>query len=104
MSVPGNTRECTYKRRYVESSPLHFFYECNKIIGTRQTGYELKLVSSANGHHLETDLAKGIAVKDHAPIKHERGFLHRVVHGAPVNVPELLPLGRDDDRFAVLGS
>jgi hypothetical protein len=64
----------------------------------------LKLVSSANGHHLEADLAKGIAVEDHAPIKHERGFFHRVVHGAPVDLPELLPLGRDDDRFTVLRS
>ena len=62
----------------------------------------LELVAPANGHHPEADLAKGIAVEDHTTIKHERGLLHRVIHGAPVDVLELFPFSRDDDRLAVL--
>lgn len=65
---------------------------------------DLELVAPADGHHLEADLAKGIAIEDHATVKHERGLFHGVIHGAPVDVSELLPFRRDDDRLAVLGS
>jgi len=64
----------------------------------------LELVSTANGHHLETDLAKRITIEQHASIKHERRLIHRVVHCAPVNVAELFPFGRDDDCLTVLRS
>ena len=64
----------------------------------------LELVAPADGDHLEADLAKSIAVENHATIKNERGLFHRVVHGGPVDVSELFPFRRDDDRFAVLRS
>jgi hypothetical protein len=64
----------------------------------------LELVAPADGHYIEADLAKGIAIENHATIKHERGLLHRVVHGAPVDVSELFPFSRDDDRLTVLRS
>lgn len=62
----------------------------------------LQIVASADGYYLEADLSKDIAVEDHATIKHERGLFHRVIHGAPVDVSELLPFSRNDDRFTVL--
>lgn len=62
----------------------------------------LQVVAPTNGYHLEADVSKGIAVKDHATIKHERGLFHRVIHGAPIDVSELLPFSRNDDRLAVL--
>lgn len=62
----------------------------------------LELVPSANGHDLEADLAKGIAVENHAPVKNERGFVHGVIHGAPIDVAEFFPFRRDDDRLAIL--
>lgn len=62
----------------------------------------LELVAPANGHHIEADLAEGIAVEDHTAIKDERGLFHRVIHGTPVDVSELFPFSRDDDRFTVL--
>jgi hypothetical protein len=62
----------------------------------------LELVAPADGRHLEADLAKSIAIEDHATIKHERGLFHGVVHGAPVDVSELFPFRRDDDRLAIL--
>jgi hypothetical protein len=65
---------------------------------------DLELVASTDGHHLEADLAKSIAIENHATVKHERGLFHGVIHGGPVDVPELFPFRRDDDRFAVLRS
>jgi hypothetical protein len=62
----------------------------------------LKLVAPADGHHIEADLAEGITVEDHTTIKDERRLFHRVIHGAPVDVSELFPFSRDDDRFTVL--
>lgn len=64
----------------------------------------LELVATANGHHLETDLAKRITIEQHASIKHESRLIHRVVHRAPVDVAELFPFGRDDDCLTVLRS
>jgi hypothetical protein len=65
---------------------------------------DLELVAPADGHHLEADLAKSIAIEDHATIKHERGLFHGVIHGAPVDVLELFPFCGDDDRLAILRS
>jgi hypothetical protein len=64
----------------------------------------LELVAPTDRHYLEADLAKGITIEDHAPIKHKRGLVHGVVHGFPVDLPELLPFRRDNDRFTVLSS
>lgn len=60
------------------------------------------LVAAANGHYLEANLAKRVTVEEHAPIKHERGLVHRLVHGAPVDVTELRPFRCNDDGLAVL--
>ena len=65
---------------------------------------DLELVAPADGRHLEANLAKSIAIEDHATIKHERGLFHGVIHGAPVDVSELFPFRRDYDRLAVLRS
>ena len=65
---------------------------------------DLVLVAPTNGRHLEADLAKSIAIEDHATVKDKRGLFHGVIHGAPVNVSELFPLCRDDDRLAILCS
>lgn len=62
----------------------------------------LEFVAPADGHHVEADLAKGITVEDHTTIEHERRFFHRVIYGAPVDVSELFPFCRDDDRLTVL--
>ncbi len=64
----------------------------------------LKLVAPADGHHVKADLAKSITIEDHATVKHECGLFHCVIHGTPVDVSELFPFRRDDDRLAVLGS
>jgi hypothetical protein len=62
------------------------------------------LVAAANGHYLEANLAKRVTVEEHAPIKHERGLVHRLVHGAPVDVTELCPFRCNDDGLTVLRS
>lgn len=64
----------------------------------------LELVAAANGHYLKADLAKRITIEEHASIKHERRLIHRVVHGAPIDVTELFPFGRNDDCLTVLRS
>jgi hypothetical protein len=61
------------------------------------------LVAAANGHYLEANLAKRVTVEEHSSIKHERGLVHRLVHGAPVDVTELRPFRCNDDGLAVLG-
>ena len=65
---------------------------------------DLELVAPADGRHLEADLAKSIAIEDHATVKDERRLFHGVIHGAPVDVSELFPFCRDDDCLAVLRS
>lgn len=62
----------------------------------------LELVAATDGHHLEADLAKRIAVEEHASIKHERRLVHRLVHGGPVDVTEFFPFSRNNDRLTVL--
>ena len=62
----------------------------------------LEFVTPADSHHVEADLAKGIAVEDHATVKHERGLFHRVIHCAPVDVSKFFPFSRDDDRLTIL--
>src|SRR6266850_5190095 len=60
------------------------------------------LVAAANGYYPEANLAKRVTVEEHAPIKHERGLVHRLVHGAPVDVTEFRPFRCNDDGLAVL--
>ena len=62
----------------------------------------LEFVAAAYGRHLEADLAQGLAVKNHAPVKYERGLFHGIVHGTPINIAEFIPLRRNYDRVAVL--
>ena len=64
--------------------------------------HPLELVTPADCYYIETNLAKGIAIEDHAPIKHERRLVHRVIHGAPVDVSELFPFSRNDNRLTLL--
>jgi hypothetical protein len=64
----------------------------------------LEVVAAAYGEHLEADGAKGVAVENHAPVKHERGLLHGIVHGGPIEVAKFFPLRRDNDRLTVLSS
>ena len=52
--------------------------------------------------HGEPDLAELLRVEDKTSVKDERGLGHLVVDDLPVDLLELLPLGRDDDRLGLL--
>lgn len=62
----------------------------------------LECVAATYGEHLEADAAKALAIENHAPVKHERGLLHCIVHRGPIDVAEFFPLRRDHDRLTVL--
>ena len=51
---------------------------------------------------LEANSAESGCVEDETAVEDESRLLHRVVDLLPVEVLELLPLGRDDDRLGLL--
>lgn len=56
----------------------------------------------AGATHLEPDLGESRRVDNEPAVEDERGLLHVLVHLRPVDLLELLPLGRDHDRLRVL--
>ena len=50
----------------------------------------------------EANLAELVSVEDETAVKDKRRLGHVVVHGLPVDLLELLPLGRDHDRLLLL--
>ena len=52
--------------------------------------------------HGEPDVLQLLDVEDHATVKDERRFRHLVIHRLPVDLLELLPLGRNHDGLLLL--
>ena len=69
---------------------------CKTVISIRTTGVGTK------NTNLEANLPQLVRVDDQTTVKDERRLGHVVVDGLPVDLPELLPLGRDHDRLALL--
>ena len=52
--------------------------------------------------HGETNLPQLLNIEDETAVKDERGLGHLLVHDLPVDLLELLPLGRDHDGLLLL--
>lgn len=52
--------------------------------------------------NLKTNLGKFGRVKEKPAIENERGFIHGVVNGLPVDVSKLFPLCCNDNGFGIL--